>query len=33
MRVILLEQIYRSYRIINNQPYHKWFIYGEGYSE
>ena len=23
MRVILLEQIYRSYRIINNQPYHK----------
>ena len=25
MRVILLEQIYRSYRIINNQPYHKWW--------
>lgn len=23
MRVILLEQIYRSYRIINNQSYHK----------
>ena len=23
MRVILLEQIYRSYRIINNEPYHK----------
>ncbi len=23
MRVILLEQVYRSYRIINNQPYHK----------
>jgi 23S rRNA (pseudouridine1915-N3)-methyltransferase len=23
MRVVLLEQIYRSYRIINNQPYHK----------
>lgn len=23
MRVILLEQIYRSYRIIHNQPYHK----------
>lgn len=23
MRMILLEQIYRSYRIINNQPYHK----------
>jgi len=23
MRVILLEQIYRSYRIIRNEPYHK----------
>lgn len=23
MRLILLEQIYRSYRIINNEPYHK----------
>lgn len=23
MRVVLVEQIYRSYRIINNQPYHK----------
>lgn len=23
MRVIFLEQIYRAYRIINNQPYHK----------
>lgn len=23
MRVVLLEQVYRSYRIINNQPYHK----------
>lgn len=23
MRVILLEQIYRSYRIINHEPYHK----------
>lgn len=23
MRVVLLEQIYRSYRIINHQPYHK----------
>ena len=23
MRVILLEQIYRSYRILNNEPYHK----------
>ena len=23
MRVILLEQIYRSYRIVNNEPYHK----------
>lgn len=23
MRMILLEQIYRSYRIINHQPYHK----------
>lgn len=23
MRVILAEQIYRSYRIINNEPYHK----------
>lgn len=23
MRVVLLEQIYRSYRILNKQPYHK----------
>ena len=23
MRVILFEQIYRCYRIINNEPYHK----------
>jgi 23S rRNA (pseudouridine1915-N3)-methyltransferase len=23
MRVILLEQIYRSYRIMKNEPYHK----------
>ncbi|NLO08638.1 MAG: 23S rRNA (pseudouridine(1915)-N(3))-methyltransferase RlmH [Clostridiales bacterium] len=23
MRLILLEQIYRAYRIINNEPYHK----------
>ena len=23
-RVILLEQIYRSYKIINNESYHKW---------
>lgn len=23
MRVILLEQIYRSYRIVNHEPYHK----------
>ena len=23
MRVILIEQIYRSYRIINREPYHK----------
>ena len=23
MRVIILEQIYRSFRIINNEPYHK----------
>ena len=23
MRVILTEQIYRSFRIINNEPYHK----------
>ena len=27
MRVILLEQVYRSYRIINNQPYHKLNIF------
>jgi 23S rRNA (pseudouridine1915-N3)-methyltransferase len=23
MRVILLEQVYRSYRIMNHEPYHK----------
>ena len=24
MRMILLEQVYRSFRIIRNEPYHKW---------
>ena len=26
-RVILLEQIYRSFKIINNETYHKWIKY------
>jgi len=25
-RVILLEQIYRSFKILNNESYHKWFV-------
>lgn len=25
-RLILLEQIYRSFKILNNEVYHKWFI-------
>ena len=25
-RLILLEQIYRAFKIINNEVYHKWFI-------
>lgn len=24
-RLILLEQIYRSFRIIKKEPYHKWY--------
>jgi hypothetical protein len=26
-RIILLEQIYRSFKILNNEQYHKWYCF------
>ena len=29
-RVLLLEQIYRAYKINNNEEYHKWYSFSKG---
>ena len=26
-RLIFIEQLYRSYKILNNETYHKWYIF------